>query len=95
MINRLQEQTAATLAKFVDRINTLEETKQALNLTPGFTLGPVLSLSADEPKRLKPRLTDPGLYKGDNVALYFQFEELLRAKLQIDRACIGGETKQV
>ena len=95
IINRLQEQTAATLAKFADRISTLKKKKYALNLTLNFTFKLVFFLLANKPKKLKFRLINLRLYKKKNIALYFQFKELLRAKLQINKTCIGEKTKQV
>ena len=42
----------------------------------------------------KPRLPNPGKFDGTDLALYPQFEGLLRAKLEIDATAIGGEKER-
>lgn len=46
-------------------------------------------------RRPKPSLPNPDKFDGKDLALYPQFEGILRAKLEIDGQSIGGEKEQV
>ena len=84
----LAAQQAASMATLASRIAQVEErpTNQVPLPTPTSTPDPTEFV-----RKPKPCLPNPDKFNGKDMVVYPQFEGLLRAKLRIDGASIGGE----
>jgi hypothetical protein len=79
------------------RVEAFEQQEAArVNHTPSHTTMDTTPRVVDDVvRRPKPRLPNPDKFDGVDIALYPQFEGLLRAKLDIDGLSIGGEIEKV
>jgi hypothetical protein len=93
----LAAQQANTMASLASRIDDIEERRSTLPVPPvAHTPNTTTREPTPEPAAYtKPRLPNPEKFDGTDLALYPQFEGLLRAKLEIDATAIGGEREKV
>ena len=93
----LAAQQADAMASLASRIDDIEERRNTLPVPPAvYTPNTTTREPTPEPVTFtKPRLPNPGKFNGTDLALYPQFEGLLRAKLEIDATTIGGEKERV
>jgi hypothetical protein len=94
----LAAQQANAMANLATRIDQVEEERIANTIqVPVFTPAPTPTPtpSTTTAVRPKPCLPNPDKFDGKDLALFPQFEGLLRAKLQVDGPAIGGEYEKV
>jgi hypothetical protein len=96
-VRELAAQNAEAVAMLANRIDAYEGQAQTQSgPTEDPTPSPLLPASLDPTvRRPRPSLPDPDKFDGKNLALYPQFESMLKAKLEIDCRTIGGENEQV
>jgi hypothetical protein len=92
----LAAQHASTMASLAGRIDDIEERRNTLPVPPAVHTPQDTTREAtpDLPTTTKQRMPKPEKFDGTDLALYPQFEGILRAKLEIDATAIGNEKER-